>query len=166
MSKRFRAHIEEDSFDLSVDGQNVTHGDDHIEAQSHGLGRYTLSLNGKIVNAIVERPHDGPSVVWIEGHRIEVDVKDERDLLLERYGLASAEQSGHFEVKAPMPGLVVRVLVGEGATVARGDGLVVLEAMKMENEIRADADGVVKTIHVSAGQAVGKNTVLLEYEAD
>ncbi len=63
-----------------------------------------------------------------------------------------------------MPGLVLTTLVSPGDTVKRGDGLLVLEAMKMENEIRSATDGQVKAVHVRAGDAVGKDAVLVELE--
>jgi len=65
----------------------------------------------------------------------------------------------------PMPGLVLRLEVDEGQSVTPGMGLVVLEAMKMENEIRAQSAGTVRRIHVKTGQAVEKGTPLLEIEA-
>jgi pyruvate carboxylase subunit B len=94
-----------------------------------------------------------------------VEVKDERGLLLERFGLAEAVEDRAREVRAPMPGLVVSVLVAPGRQVRAGEGLVVLEAMKMENELRAAADGTVKAVHVAPGDAVGKNALLVEFEA-
>jgi len=68
-------------------------------------------------------------------------------------------------LKAPMPGLVVRVQVQPGEKVAAGDPLVVLEAMKMENELKAGAPGVVKSVRVAPGEAVEKGQVLVEFEA-
>ena len=65
-------------------------------------------------------------------------------------------------VKAPMPGLVLRIIAKEGDTVKKGDGILVLEAMKMENVIKADGDGTIKRICVSEKQAVEKNTLLVE----
>ena len=70
------------------------------------------------------------------------------------------------KVKAPMPGLVLRVEVEEGQTVAAGAGLVVLEAMKMENEIKAPVAGRVVAVHVIGGQAVDKGMVLVEVTAE
>ena len=67
------------------------------------------------------------------------------------------------EIKAPMPGLVVRITVEEGAEVKKGDSLLVLEAMKMENVIKAPGDAVVGKIKVNAGQAVEKNQLLISF---
>jgi biotin carboxyl carrier protein len=95
-----------------------------------------------------------------EDHHVQVD--DERAV---RFGtlVGKAERGGAGGmVKAPMPGLVLRVEVEVGQTVAAGDGLVVLEAMKMENEIKAPVGGRVEAVHVSGGQAVDKGMVLVE----
>jgi biotin carboxyl carrier protein len=67
-------------------------------------------------------------------------------------------------VKAPMPGLVLRVQVKVGDAVKKGDALLVLEAMKMENVIKAEGEGIVKAIKVNEKQAVEKNTLLIEME--
>jgi pyruvate carboxylase subunit B len=93
-------------------------------------------------------------------------VQDEHDLLLEEYGLDEAGGAAEREIRAPMPGLVLSVMVEDGQAVSEGDGLVVLEAMKMENELRAPADGVVKTVHVAPQDAVDKDALLIEMEAN
>ncbi len=72
--------------------------------------------------------------------------------------------AGGGVVKSPMPGRVVQVMVGEGETVTQGQGVVIVEAMKMENELRAERDGVVAKVHVGAGDLVEANTTLLELE--
>ena len=71
-------------------------------------------------------------------------------------------RSGDGRVKAPIPGLISRVLVAPGESVTAGQPLIILEAMKMENEIRAPFDGVVQAIGVTVGQTVLRNTVLAE----
>ena len=73
-------------------------------------------------------------------------------------------RSGDGRVKAPIPGLISRILVEPGASVTAGQPLVILEAMKMENEIRAPFDGVVQAVGVAVGQTVLRNTVLVEVQ--
>jgi len=68
------------------------------------------------------------------------------------------------KLTAPMPGKVLDVLVSVGQEVLKGDGLVILEAMKMENVLKADDAGVIKSVNVSIGQAVEKNNILIEFE--
>ncbi|HSJ07617.1 MAG TPA: acetyl-CoA carboxylase biotin carboxyl carrier protein subunit, partial [Longimicrobiales bacterium] len=77
----------------------------------------------------------------------------------------SAASTGPKPVRAPMPGLIVRVEVAEGDHLQPGQGVVVMEAMKMENELRADGEGVVARVLVTPGQAVEKGAILVEFEA-
>src|SRR5690606_12508798 len=102
--------------------------------------------------------------VTVQNHVVETTVKDETALLLERFGMESGAGATQREVRAPMPGLVLQVLVAPGDAVEEGQGLVVLEAMKMENELRAAAAGAVAAVHVAPGAAVGKNELLMEID--
>lgn len=86
---------------------------------------------------------------------------DDYDELLHQLGMDSMNSAKVSELKAPMPGLVLRMLASEGETVLKGGNLLVLEAMKMENIIKAPVDVVVKTIKVKAGDKVEKNQVMM-----
>ncbi len=101
--------------------------------------------------------------IWSRHHAVDVMVRDEKDQLLESWGYDPTASAAERELLAPMPGLVLSVAVSPGEHVAAGHPLLVLEAMKMENELRADADCVVEAVHVTAGQAVGKKQVLMEF---
>ena len=98
----------------------------------------------------------------IDGRRYEVDALDERTRAIRDLVDASRAPTGPVPLAAPMPGLVVRVHVAVGDTVAAGQPLVVIEAMKMENELRALAAGTVRAIHATPGQPVEKGAVLVE----
>ena len=98
------------------------------------------------------------------GERVELEVLDERAHHIRGLTGTADQQRAAEVLKAPMPGLVVRVQVQPGARVSAGDGLVVLEAMKMENELKASAAGVVRRLRVAAGEAVEKGQVLVEFE--
>lgn len=91
-----------------------------------------------------------------------VQLKDRYDELLHALGMDAMLNNKVNDLKAPMPGLVLNVLVGEGAEIKKGDNLVVLEAMKMENILKATADAKVKKIKVATGNRVEKNEVLIE----
>lgn len=104
-------------------------------------------------------------ILRVGGTKHTVSWKDRQALLLESMGFATGEEAADREIRAPMPGLVLNVLVEVGQAVSAGDGLVVLEAMKMENELRAGTDGVVERIHVAVGDAVGKDALLIEVQA-
>ncbi len=92
-----------------------------------------------------------------------VSAKDQFDLLLDKMGLSNLNSAKIGELKAPMPGLVLRSFVEEGDAVSRGDNLLILEAMKMENIIKAPADAVVKTVKINPGDKVEKGQILLMF---
>tara|TARA_B110001450_G_scaffold44239_1_gene40773 strand:- start:464 stop:964 length:501 start_codon:yes stop_codon:yes gene_type:complete len=100
----------------------------------------------------------------VNGSLIILEAKNEFDILLEKMGMANVGSVKVSKLKAPMPGKVLDVLVTVGQEVVKGDGLVILEAMKMENVLKADDVGVVKSVNVSIGEAVEKNNVLIEFE--
>ena len=99
------------------------------------------------------------------GVRREVRVMNERAKLLEKMGMSVTACAASGDVKAPMPGKVLQVLVQTGANVEEGQPLLVLEAMKMENMIKAVASGVVSEVPISEGQAVEKGALLVGFEA-
>lgn len=123
-----------------------------------------LTLDGRSHTVSLTRGADGWTV-GVAGEQWSAEVVDERTRLLREMTGRGARHAGGGVVKAPMPGLVLRLEVAVGESVRAGQGLVVLEAMKMENEIKAGAAGVVKAIRVVAGQAVEKGAVLVELEA-
>lgn len=100
--------------------------------------------------------------VSIDGKRVDLKIEDEVDRLVQQLGLGVVAAEANADVHAPMPGLVIEVLVKAGDTVSAGDPLLVLEAMKMENSLTAAADGTVETVHVSKGDAVEKQQLLIE----
>jgi len=91
-------------------------------------------------------------------------VEDRFDLLLSKLGMDIVGSSAVSELKAPMPGLVLKIAVEVGQQIAAGENVVVLEAMKMENVLKATADVTIKSINVKEGVAVEKNQVLIEFE--
>jgi len=130
-----------------------------------GTQTYSLILDGKSQTLVVEVLSDGLlRVTDQQGRRTDVRVKDEATLLLEQFGLNPADNQAEKEIRAPMPGLVLDVLVTPTQHVEAGAGLVVLEAMKMENELRAPAAATVHAVHVQPGDAVGKNDILITFD--
>ena len=106
----------------------------------------------------------GKFTLWLDGFRYDVEALDERTRAIRELSGAGKEASGPAPLIAPMPGMIVRVAVQVGDTVAQGQGLIVMEAMKMENELRATSAGTVKAVLAQPGTAVEKGTVLLELE--
>ena len=162
---KFQALVHDRTLDLDLtDGTLTVDG----EPVDYALRRVTphevlLLLDGRSLTFTVEPQEDGTTRLTHRGRSLDVRVKTERDLLLESFGMEGEDSAAARELRAPMPGLVLSVLVAPGQAVAEGDGLVVLEAMKMENELRATSAGVVETVHVEPGAAVGKNDLLVSF---
>jgi biotin carboxyl carrier protein len=93
----------------------------------------------------------------------EVTIKDKFDLLLEKLGMNNLKSQTAKEIKAPMPGLIFDIKVKEGDEVKKGDAVLILEAMKMENILKSPGDGTVKAIKIKKGQSVEKNQVLIQF---
>lgn len=123
-----------------------------------------LLVAGRSVTLVAHRTDDAWDL-HVDGWPVHADVVDERTRAIRALtGRAGAAQ-GPKPVRAPMPGMIVRTDVSVGDTVRAGQGVVVMEAMKMENELKAEADGVVTRVLIEPGQAVEKGAVLVEFEA-
>lgn len=165
-SQTFQALVGDRTLDILLEDDQLTVNGEVVEhsLQSIRKGYISLIVNGRSVPVSVEPADDGSYSVTIAGRRTQVRVKDERALLMEEFGLEEDGAAGG-EVRAPMPGLVLDVLVDVGDAVEVDQGLLVLEAMKMENELKAPATGTVAAIHAASGDAVEKNALLIEIEA-
>jgi biotin carboxyl carrier protein len=124
-------------------------------------GFYSVLLGSRSFEARVERTTEG-LVVHIRGRRFLVEVSDPRRLSRAAAGVL---RGGRQKITSPMPGKVVRVLVAQGDAVEAGQGLLVVEAMKMQNEMRASKGGLVKEVGVAAGAAVSTGDFLLSLES-
>ena len=126
----------------------------------HG-SRFLLSLGDRTMPVFIDR-WNGSYRVVVGGHQFSADVEDSNLHRLRAEVAGLRGEGGPAEIVAPMPGLVLSLEVGEGDSVSKGQGVVVIESMKMENEIRAGVDGVVKKLLVTPGTAVDKGQKLLE----
>ena len=116
------------------------------------------SINAEIVSANIE---DKTFSISVNGNKYQVQVRDQFDELLKNLGMDSLAAKKVNDVKSPMPGLVLKVLVNEGDSIKKGDALLLLEAMKMENVIKATGDGIIKKINVKVQDKVEKNFTLI-----
>jgi biotin carboxyl carrier protein len=137
-----------------LDGQPI-----EVDAVEVAAGTWSLLLGGQSFEVRVRPGVGGGLVVQAGGEEIPVEVADPR-AWRGRRGAGGIEAEGRQQVRAPMPGKVVRVLVKQGDAVEAGQGILVVEAMKMQNEIRAPKSGTVERLHVAEGQAVNAGEVL------
>lgn len=165
-NQTFRAQVDDRVYDLRFQEGTVLLHDTPVTVSLepvHG-GAWSLLLDGRHVPLVIEPLPEGPLRITIGPWQRVVSVQNETDLLREKFGLGSSNSNTTRQVKAPMPGLVRKVEVQPGQHVNPGDSLLVLEAMKMENELRAPTEAVVKHVHVVPGDAVGKNALLIEFQ--
>jgi pyruvate carboxylase subunit B len=150
-----------DGSSVSVDGRSC---DAHLE-RVVGTPLCHLLLDGRSHTFAVSGGAEGRWTLHHAGELVEVEVVDERTRHIRSLaGAGKAHQTGGT-LRAPMPGLVVKVLVEPGQTVSPGQSLVVLEAMKMENELKAPGAAIVAAVAVKPGQAVEKGQPLVEMRA-
>ena len=162
---RYFVTIGSQTHEVEVEGTRVVVGGVALETQLApvtGTPLYHLLLGGESWTVAAEPLEGGGRwTLGIVGERVEVAVQDERSREMAAVSGKTQPSAGGGTVHAPMPGLVVRIEVAEGQQVDAGAGLVVVEAMKMENELRAPRPGMVQTVHVAVGQAVEKGASLV-----
>ncbi len=150
-------HLTDDG--LILDGQEVEWTCEYLSS-----GRLSLIVNGQSHLVHVHPQEGGHATITIDGQTLETHVQDERTRLLNQFGFERTVSDAARNLLAPMPGLVLAVLVQPGDEVTAGQGLLVLEAMKMENELRAKTGARIKAIHVNEGEAVSRKALLMEFE--
>jgi pyruvate carboxylase subunit B len=165
---KYFVRIGEDEHEVVLDGEGI-----HIDgapvtasvSPSDGTPVRTVSIGSEVHRVVVRRESGrGNYTLWLDGFRFDVEALDERARAIRELSGASAAPTGPAPLVAPMPGLIVRVSVKPGDEVRAGQGLVVMEAMKMENELRAVAAGRVRAVQAQPGMAVEKGALLVELE--
>jgi pyruvate carboxylase subunit B len=137
----------------------------HAELSDEASPVQVVKIENELHRVVVQRGQGrGKYSLWVDGYRFETETIDERTRAIRDLSAASAAPAGPQPIVAPMPGLIVRVSVAPGDRVEAGQGVIVMEAMKMENELRATAAGVVKSVEVEAGTAVEKGALLVALE--
>ncbi|MFK7844187.1 MAG: acetyl-CoA carboxylase biotin carboxyl carrier protein subunit [Rhodothermales bacterium] len=162
----YKILIDEKQIDLVIDreGISIEGNSTNPVVEQLSASTYVVVINNKPYKIFLESLDANICTLTVNGIQQKVVVQDERDQLLELYGIADSQKSVEREVRAPMPGLVLDILVQNNQEVNEGSGLIVLEAMKMENEIKASAESIIKKIHVSPGDPVAKGDLLIELD--
>ncbi|MFN3951990.1 MAG: biotin/lipoyl-containing protein [Thermaurantimonas sp.] len=157
-------------FDIKPGKNNRHKGEingENYEINLHEIreGEYIVHHKGKKYKILkpFSIPESGHAKLIVNGKPVELEITSEQELLLKKMGIGSSVPSKMADLKAPMPGLVTRVLVSEGDMVSKGTPLLALEAMKMENVIKAHADVRISSILIKKGDAVEKNQILIRF---
>ena len=165
---KYFVKVGDEEIEVLVEGDTVT-----VDGRSHraslssvaGTPVSLLRLDDEVRRVVARSGESrGRYTLWLDGFRFEAEALDERARTIRELTGASAAASGPAPIVAPMPGMIVRIAAQVGDQVQPGQGVVVMEAMKMENELRATSAGTVRAVLVAAGTAVEKGTVLLELE--
>lgn len=130
-----------------------------------GPNEFSVVADGRSHRALVvkEDKEQGTVRLRIDGKEYAVKIEDEQSRLMKTLGITRVAPVVR-EIKAPMPGLVINVLVKPGDAVKKNDPVLVLEAMKMENVIKSPGDGVVSAVHIEQGRAVEKGELLVSFD--
>jgi len=142
-------------YQITMDGRT-------LQVDANAISDSTLSLihDNHTYNIESEKSPNGGETVLVRGHLITVEVLDLRSLQLRKVQAITGDADGPATIRSPMPGKVVAVLVKPGQQVSKGDGVVVVEAMKMENELKSPRDGTVGELKVELGATVDGGAVL------
>lgn len=162
---KYVAIINNQQYEIEIDedGKVLINGDERdVDFLNLGGSLFSVITENKSLEAVIDDDEDRIAVM-MGGRLFETQVLDERAILMmQRRG---AQETGSGEVHAPMPGLIVEVAVQPDQPVEIGDTLIILESMKMQNELKSPIAGVVRSVQVTAGQAVDKNQLLAEISA-
>ncbi len=160
VNNRYNFEVEQAGAELNVNGKLLKFDISQIAEGEVNILHEHKSFNVTLVEL---NRAEKTCMVKVNGNMYQLTVEDDYDKLLKQLGLDQHSAGKISEIRAPMPGLVLSVLTTENAEIKKGDNLLVLEAMKMENMLKSSADGQVKKILVKEGDKVEKNQVLIQF---
>ena len=161
VNNEFQYEIDQQGTELSLEGKTL-----EIDFSDRENGATHVIYNNKSFNTelVSLNSSEKTCVVKVNGNTYTIQVEDQFDQLLKQLGLDNLAANKVLEIKAPMPGLVLNVMIAVDQEVAKGDNLLILEAMKMENILKSTTAGVVKKILVKQGDKVEKNQILIQFK--
>jgi biotin carboxyl carrier protein len=168
LSLMLKVSVNSQVFDIQSDNSNLLVNNEILDWDLVKIseGKFHILYNNRSYNAeVLEADYEAKSFkIKLNNNTYLLSAKDRFDALLEQLGMGDAASAKVNDLKAPMPGLIVDIKVQVGDTIKKGDSLLILEAMKMENVLKSVGDGKVKAIKVSPKQNVEKNQILIEFE--
>ncbi len=165
--KKYHVRIEDRCFDIEVDefGKYWIDGKE-IEFTLHTSDTLTAvaRLENRSYEVILDRncPDESACVLYVNGRGIPLTLEDEKTALLKQFEGSESAGSRNKSIKSPMPGKINKVLVQAGDEIQEGQGVLILEAMKMENELKSPSAGTISRVHVKETDTVEKNELLIE----
>ena len=166
---RYYVTLDDRTYEVDLTGEVPRVDGEAVEAELNqvpGTPTRLLLVDGRSHTLVARRGETDAWDLYLDGERFDAHVVDERTRAIREMTGQSAADLGPRPIRAPMPGLVVRLFVEEGDRVEAGQSVAIVEAMKMENDLKAESDGVVSTVRVAVGEPVEKGAVLVEFEAE
>lgn len=163
---KYYTRVDNTEYEVEINGESILLNGEPVNVdlmRSGAAELYSVLFGGRSYEMLVNSDRFNYTIN-VRGVQFQVQVEDERARRMNRARRLPALPDGELAITAPIPGLVVRVLAAEGDTIEEGQPVVLLEAMKMENELRAMRGGIVKSVLVSAGQRVDQNAPLIVLE--
>lgn len=165
---KFNIEFAEKSLEIDVDPQTSTYKINETSNQyefTQENGRFMLRRGTKLYRIDNVKVEDSTVEFSLDGSWYKVAIKNENQILLDKLGFNTSQEANEGKIVSPMPGKILDILVEVGDDVKKGTPVIILEAMKMENELKSPINGIVKKLDVTVGQIVEKKTPILEIEA-
>ncbi len=163
----YKIKVQENEYEATQDGGQLSINGETLDWDLAQLseGRFHALYKNQSFDLEVEQADYATKTfkIKVNGQSLTLTAQDSLDLLLNKLGMSDALTQAVKDVPAPMPGLILDILVKEGDEVQKGDKLLILEAMKMENVVKSPGDGTVTAISVTKGQNVDKGDVLIKF---
>ncbi|MGZ3753832.1 MAG: biotin/lipoyl-containing protein [Mucilaginibacter sp.] len=161
VSNKYEYNLEKTSEGLFVNGDKIMADIKQLRPNAWHVIKNNRSYNVELVDF---NGSDKSATIKVNNTTYPISSKDQFDILLDQLGLSNLTSTRVSELKAPMPGMVLKVFVEENTVVKKGENLFVLEAMKMENIIKSPDDVVVKSVKIKPGDKVEKGQILLQFQ--
>lgn len=158
--KEFKIELDKNLNLGVIDGNNFDWDVVKMKDNSYSILKDNKSYNVEVLSV---KPEEKSFLIKVDGIKYYLNAKDKYDELLHSLGMDNLATKKVSDLKAPMPGLVLEISVEVGQEVVKGDTLLILEAMKMENVIKSPTDGVIKSIAVNTAETVEKNQLILNF---
>ena len=161
MSNKFKVKVN-NSMEFDISDNDVS----KLDAEKTANNKYHVLQNNKPFKAeLVDSNFNRKKYsIKVNNHTYNVDISNPLDLLIDKMGFTFGTTKHVNSIKAPMPGLILDIHVKEGQEVKEDEGLLILEAMKMENVITSPRDGVIKSVNIAKGDAIDKGHLLIEFK--